>query len=235
MQNEAQNTNVGNGGNIVPPFDNSHIEDPTRLPFFDSTPGLTPGERNNVEATVAAIEKSKEERKVRKERKKTRSRRKAKVQGAFILPVYLATYNLMNECNFRFRSLPAYAKAHGREVESLLLDICTDLQLIYWQVIPRDNLPSVFKNMLKVLVRLRALRDTRKITKHDFGCLCRYAGPMTKHMRQWNNSVNSDNEISDKVAWAIMTAESDIPGMYLAEEDRNTDGSPVEQEASVRE
>ena len=66
MQNEAENTNVGNGGNIVPPFDNSHIEDPTQLPFFDSTPGLTPGERKNVEATVAAIEKSKEERKVRK-------------------------------------------------------------------------------------------------------------------------------------------------------------------------
>ena len=214
--------------------DNVHTDDMTQLQFFDDTPGLTPEEKQNIEATRAASEKAKEQKKIRKERKKTRTRRMSKSQGVFALPVYLATYNLMNECDFRFRSLPNYAKSQGRVIEDILLDICTDIQLVHWQIIPHDRLPDIFKKMLKVLVMIRSLRDTRKITKHDFGCLCRFAGPMSKHMRQWSNAYNPGTEIKDQAAWSVMTVEGEPPGMYLAEEDRNSDGTPVEQEKTYK-
>lgn len=227
---DSEKKTTAEQGGRTSPEGKVHTDSMQDLPFFDNTPGLTPAEKQSVDDAAAEAEKRKTDGRKRRKERKTRARRRSKRQGVFMLPVYMATYNCYNECRFRFRTLPAYARGCGQDILERLLDICADIQMVHWQMTPHDRLPETYRGMLKVLILIRSLRDTRVITAHDFGCICRYTGAMARHMMQWSNAYNGGDGISDGAAWAVMQGGGEPPGMYVAEEERNTDGTPVQEQ-----
>ena len=185
------------------------------LPFFDETPGLTPAEKEEVDK--AATAGSKKKRKPKKKKKEP-----SKTMGIFTLPVYMATYCCLKECQFRFRKLPKSVKYIGRDIENRLTKISSEIQMIHWQVWPHERLPVLYGHVLEVLVLIRSLRDARYINEHDFSCIRRFSGRIAKEMVTWNNYYNKKVAVTESAAWAIDTTPSVCPEMYLEEECHDT-------------
>ena len=203
------------------------------LPFFDQTPGTTPEERASVGKAVEQAEAEKKKKKVRGQRRgkriRHRKRKGEKIQGVWILPVYQMTYNCMRECMFRFRRLPKEEREksqlhlaqlpsgsafmrheHGMEAVSILRRVLVEISLVYWQVKPKTTLPDVFSLMLEAVVTIRALRDMGLLPVHDYNCICRYSGPMVKHMMGWSRHYNKESEIPQDIGDTIENASSPV-------------------------
>lgn len=216
------------------------------LPFFDDSPGLSPAERKDVDQAVAANkaerQKTKTRSQQRRKRRMHRNRKGEKIQGVWILPVYQQTYNCMKECMFRFRRLPKEERASaeaamgavpsgssflkgelGRDAISMLRRVLVQISLVYWQVKPKTILPDVFELMLEAVVTVRALRDMGLLSVHDYGCICRYSGPMVQNMKDWSrhhNKMNPDlQDVAQKVEESTSPEHDGATGSLIKEDD----------------
>lgn len=201
------------------------------LPFFDDSPGLSPMERADVEQAAENVKaeklKTKNRSQQRRKRRMHRNRKGEKIQGVWILPVYQQTYNCMKECMFRFRRLPKEERASveaalnavprgssflkgeiGRDAISMLRRSLVQISMVYWQVKPKSILPDVFEVMLEAVVTIRALRDMGLLSVHDYGCICRYSGPMIQHMKDWSKHYNKVNPELQDVAEKVENSSS---------------------------
>ena len=183
------------------------------LPFFDTTPGHGPEDNLGAGEGAPTPQNTKKKRKPKK--KKTQP---SKVMGVFTLPVYMATYCCLKECQFRFRKLPKAVKYIGRDIENRLTSICAEIQMVHWQVHSYEKLPDLYGHVLEVLVLIRSLRDARYINEHDFTCIRRFSGRISKEMATWNNYYNKKVAVNESAAWAVDATPSMVPEMYLEEE-----------------
>lgn len=245
MQNDEMD-NKPYQGNFLPPGsippegggESSHIEDPHDLPFFDSTPGVTPVERKML-SDADKKEKKKGRNKEKKKAQKSAKQIK-KYNGVFALPVYLAAYRCMMECRFRFRNIPQSCRYIARDIECRLLEIMADISMVYWNVQPYTSLIDTYRNVLKTEIQIRSLRDSRIISARDFGCICQYSAAMVTNMVKWSNRYNPDHQqINALSGLDIINAQYEIPRVDIKEKDRladggqeNTDPAEVQQEGS---
>lgn len=211
---QDSNPNIPYEGNFLPPegmgTDGAHVDSPQDLPFFDNTPGTSPEERQDIEA-VEKKERNKKRLDHKKKAKKSAKQIK-KYNGVFALPVYLATYRCMMECRFRFRNTPRSARYIAREIEARLIDIMADISMVYWNVQPYSALVETYKEVLRVEVMIRSLRDSRIISAKDFGCICQYTAAMVVNMVKWSNKYNPDHQqINALSGLDVLSAQYDIP------------------------
>lgn len=226
---QDSNPNNPYEGNFLPPenmgADGAHVDNPQDLPFFDNTPGTSPEERQDIEA----VEKKGRNKKRLDHKKKAKKSAKQikKYNGVFALPVYLATYRCMMECRFRFRNTPRSSRYIAREIEARLIDIMADISMVYWNVQPYTSLVDTYKEVLRVEVMIRSLRDSRIISAKDFGCICQYTASMVVNMVKWSNKYNPDHQqINALSGLDVLSAQYDIPRRGDSdEEDAQADSS----------
>ena len=113
------------------------------------------------------------------------------------LPVYKAAYDCYKECRFRFRTVTKDCKATAHEVLRNLLEIMVDIELVYWQVEPRERLAETYRLVLKTLVILRAMHDAGELSTQHFCVISKYSADLSKNMGNWNVYYNNKTNMEE--------------------------------------